>query len=143
MWSAATYRPDPLVVAGSAWARRKGIPNHQISTHQFGSGDTAHVHVVNHMFDHAQIAATVVPGDRGVAARVTEGSRCPICQPRRYCLTFTSPTGGSQAFAGTWQEVCDRAHLALKLHGVDIAVTDEAGVDVTFDVPAFAELATT
>lgn len=75
-WNAATYRPDPLVVAGCAWARREGIPNHSIYTNRVGE----HLHVLNAMFDHCALAAIVVIGEH-VQARVIPGSTCSVCQP--------------------------------------------------------------
>lgn len=135
MWSAATYRPDSLVVAGSAWARRRGIPNHCVSTRRVGE----HLHVVNHMFDHAEIAAAVLPGEPGYAAKVVPGKSCPVCDVPRFKLTFTS-NGARQCYVGTWEQVCGRAPLVFHLDpdAVDVAVTDRHGHDVTFDVPAFA-----
>lgn len=79
MFNAADYRPDPLVTAGASWARRLGIPNHNISTQPVGAGEARHVHVVNHMFDHPTLVAVVVPGGPGYQAKVVPGATCAAC----------------------------------------------------------------
>jgi hypothetical protein len=74
---ATRYTPDPLVVAGANWARRKGIPNHQFSVIRV----TDHAHVINCMFDMNTLAAVVVEGSGGYQTKVlpvSDGS-CGLC----------------------------------------------------------------
>lgn len=71
------YTPDPLVVAGANWARRKGIPNHQFSVIRVSD----HAHVINCMFDMNTLIAVVDEGTGGYQVRiipVADGS-CELC----------------------------------------------------------------
>lgn len=135
MWNAANYRPDPLITAGSDWARRKGIPNHAVSVRRISD----HVHVLNCMNDMNNLAAVVAPGTSYVA-QVTETRRCETCQPVIYTMSYLHRSGkpGSNCTR-------DRAHLdqmarnAMRLSLTNIEVRDDTGRDVTFEIPAFCE----
>jgi hypothetical protein len=136
MFDLATYRPDPYVTAGSSWARRKGIPSHRVSVRRIGD----HAHVINTMFDDTTLAAVVTDGSRGYAAKVTPATRCQICQPVIYTLSYISPSGTPGAVSTQRHESLNQmAQNAIRLGLMNIEVKDDAGRDVTFDIPAFCE----
>ncbi len=81
MFDPTTYRPNPLVVAGGAWARRKGLRNCDFYTDRVTVDGTVHLHVVNAMFDHRSLMAVVMPGAPGYQARVIPCGTCSVCTP--------------------------------------------------------------
>lgn len=89
--STTDYRPDPLIVAGAAWMRARGLKSYQFSVRRVGD----HAHVINCMFDMNTLNAIVTPGIDGYTARIeTVGDCCTICQPPQ--LVVTEPLGTDQ-----------------------------------------------
>lgn len=77
MFDPATYKPDRLVVDGSAWMRNTlGLKNHQFSHTRVGG----HVHMLNCMFDMVTLCAVVEPHPSGYST-VTKTGTCHVCTP--------------------------------------------------------------
>lgn len=66
---------DVFITSGYSWARDRGIPKHSVSVRRFAD----HAHVINCMFDMANLAAVVVKGKPGYSAQVIPTSICPVC----------------------------------------------------------------
>ncbi len=74
---AQAYKPDPLVMAGSAYARGKGIANHKFSCIRVRD----HAHVIDCQFDMNVLIAVVVAGDAGAQVAPVDDDRCSQCSP--------------------------------------------------------------
>lgn len=136
MFQSATYKPDQMITAGSAWAKRQGIPNHCFTVRRVGN----HAHVINTMFDHANLAAVVVEGTCEYASEVILTNRCQVCQPLIYTMSYTHPSGKFGSVCTTNREHLDQmARNALRLNLTNIEVRDDTGRDVTFKIKAFCE----
>jgi hypothetical protein len=137
MSTTATYRPDPLIVAGCAWARRQGIANQNFSVLRVGD----HAHVINCMFDTNSLAAVVTTGGPGYAAHVEHGSSCKECAPITYSVNYrwsdSKRIGGNGDL--TWEQLRQTARNLNRLGDrfCDIEARDSRGRDVTFEVPEF------
>ena len=137
--STTTYRPDPLIVAGCDWARRKGLANHNFSVRRFAD----HAHVINCSFDTNSVAAIVTAGGPGYAARVVPGSTCAACKPVTYSASYAMTGSGRTYGVGdlTWAQA---EQTARNLHRLgdrvcNIEMRDSRGRDVTFRLAAFRD----
>jgi hypothetical protein len=124
---------DTYALDGKDWAIRHGFPKNKISTQRVSD----HVHVISWMFDDMTLAAIVTDGAPHHTTKVTQTSRCTICQPITYTMTWTYPSGEPGKFVCRDRVKLDRAvRHAIRIGATDIEVMDDLGKDVTVEIPA-------